>query len=154
MTTSTTATPTTYLSKQQSVTAIQWTGDNLSAIQAFMAPGSPLLDAGLAAEQKPELGVYLADVDNMRRYPSLGRQVRVAFVARLDWLVRQADGELAVVGAEVFAGQYQPINIIENRYSGNWIDIGQPIVGGDVAKRIEIYAAEHPAEQAETLKDA
>jgi hypothetical protein len=84
------------------VTAIQWTGDNLQAVQQFCLPQSPMTHG-------PDLAVQVVDRSSMTQYPSLGRQLKMEFVSRGSWLVRCEDGELGVVGAEEFAAEYYPV---------------------------------------------
>jgi hypothetical protein len=86
------------------VTAIQWTGDNLQAVQQFCLPQSPMTHG------EQDLAVQVVDRFSMKKYPNLGRQLKMEFVSRGNWLVvGWDDGELGVVGAEEFATEYHPV---------------------------------------------
>lgn len=103
-----------YIGHPVEVTAIQWTGDNLPAVQAFCAPNvSPLVERkrpdGALVNSLPRwgsLGIYVRDYKSEATYPNLGRQTTMAFAALGDWLIQRPNGEYEVVPQSEFVHRY------------------------------------------------
>lgn len=94
--------------------AIEWTGENIREIQAFMFPHSPQLfiKPPSAKEFEPlqvgkhALRVTVFDSDATARYPSLGPQFATSEVYPGDWLY-QRDGAFAVVRKAEFDAEWE-----------------------------------------------
>jgi len=94
-------TPQSYRSRATTVDAIQWTGDNLRAIQEFVAPASPLYEPG-----SPALRINVFDAVSTATYKTLGRQLKSAGVPPSGWIVKYSNGDLAVLTSEEFEAAY------------------------------------------------
>jgi len=93
--------PQTYVSKPVVVQALQWTGDNLRAIQDFVVPQSPSY-----APDQAVLMVRVPDKVSIEKYPSLGAQFKSELVPLHAWVIKQENGDLDVVTATEFAAGY------------------------------------------------
>ncbi len=106
---------TTYRTRVTTVEAVQWTGENLVEVQRFVAPASPLLKG-----DDQQLGLYVRDEDAEIKWPSLGKQTKVAFVSVGGWVVRQVggDGRLDLMTDETFARAFVPADVVLDLGSG------------------------------------
>lgn len=102
-----------FQSVSQVVTAIQWTGENLAAVQQALYPSSPLLD-GRAEGKNRVLTVMVRNSQNEKLYPSLGRQTKEEVAQPGDWLVWLEPDDLRVVGDTEFQRSY--VAIAPERY--------------------------------------
>jgi len=93
--------PQTFVSKPVVVQAIQWTGDNLRAVQDFVAPQSP----GCAPDHQV-LTVRVPDKASMEKYPALGAQFKLEQVPLQAWVIKRENGDLDVVVAKDFEARY------------------------------------------------
>lgn len=96
--------PQTYVSIPTTVQALQWTGDNLAAVQAFVAPASPL--------RKPDnpshLQIAVFDATATATYPSLGRQYKTVSVPTGVWIIKRGEYEdIEVLTAADFEALYK-----------------------------------------------
>ncbi len=98
----------TYRTRVTTVEAVQWTGENLVEVQQFVAPASPLL----TSREDRQLGLHVRDTDAEVKWPSLGKQTKLAFVSVGGWVVRQVggDGRLDLMTDETFARAFVPAN--------------------------------------------
>lgn len=76
-----------HLKSEQIVDAIQWTGDNLRAVQDFMAPASPL-DHG---KDRSELGINV--YSNKTSYSD----TELVFLKKGGWIIRDGIGRFAIL---------------------------------------------------------
>ena len=90
----------TFTTRPTTVTAVQWTGENLREVQDFLAPSSPSYDESL-------LMIRVLSPEAMATYPSLGRQFKSEVVAKLCWIVKDAVGGLSVYSDSEMTRQYQ-----------------------------------------------
>lgn len=138
----------TFEPQRQTVQAIRWTGQNLPAVQAFMAPASPLQSADPV---RTSLGLY-------------DRSLTLQFAQRGDWLVRRADGTIEILTEAAFAGQFVPA-LATNTYgsggarnvgAGIWHETTHPRALAAMAARQANQDGTEPLDEpvGETLKDA
>lgn len=96
------------------VDAIQWAGDNLAALQAFLAPQqSPLINLGPSSATKPLCGVYVRDRYSEATYPSLGTQYKLEHAHVGDWVLKTVDGEISIVSDVEFQQRYMVVAVVD-----------------------------------------
>lgn len=142
-----------YHTRASEITALQWTGDNLSDVQIFTMPHSPLLD-GKAEGKARVLIVNVLDAHAMKLYPSLGRQVKGMAVSVGDWIVRRDDGDLEIVVKEEFAQRYA---LADGPATAGTTPAAFPLGGAIAATHPRRFADRLPEEgerPSQTLKDA
>lgn len=96
--------------------AVQWTGDNLGELQAFMLPHSPYFHGPITiapdekvfrgGESGPKLEVPTRDLGQERQYPSLGRQYKKEYLHVGDWLYRDEGQDFGIVREKEFAREW------------------------------------------------
>lgn len=96
------------------VTAIQWTGENLAAVQAFLAPLSPAYYQTYA-HAPVTLYVPVPDVGTRAQYPTLSAALHLQAMVVGAWIVQLVTGEFAVVSEGEFAQRFVPITGSDER---------------------------------------
>jgi len=123
--------PQSYVSVMHWIVALQWTGDNLRAVQEFVAPQSPSY-----APDQTLLTVRVPDQASTEKYPTLGAQYKQAIVPLHAWLIRAENGDLTVLTAKEFEARYavveEPRFVAHEAPAGDWpvaaFPLGAPIV--------------------------
>ncbi len=137
-TTAMTATPGTEIIRKPTVqTAVQWTGENIAEIQAYMQPSSPLynffppelmgkyMNLGRPADS---LQILVRDTENEAKFPNLGPQFRIATASVGDWISKVADSVFVVIHADEYAREWVPV-------------VANPLVAGHTRERAQVSDA-------------
>ena len=110
-------TPDAFVSRPVRVRAIQWTGDNLRAVQQFVWPASPFYAPPAGVDHPPKLRVRVRDEVAEEKYPALGPQWKEIDVPDAAWVVQRVDEhEVLVVTARRFAATYTQTQEIDHEY--------------------------------------
>jgi len=91
------------------VDALQYTGvESVPAIQAFVAPSSPLFNHQ-APVTHVKLALDLPDPLEDSKWPSSAPHFKLTFIAKGDWIVKDAAGRLDVIAGAAFEAGAVPV---------------------------------------------